>query len=484
MARMIPPRVASIACSIVVAWSAGGCKCKCNYLVGVVAFPKASALLFTPSFPPRLPLCRSSPITARSSNHILLHQRRQRGRRPGRRRCHFPLSGRDDNFASDWYWNHAVLSAAVPRNDDDDKDYDDSNDSIERGEESSSDLQSSNSSNDEVDDDGSRNDSDNTENVTRQRQFLEKMATNQANNRSRKSDDIFSSNRNIDIKSNRSTAPTVLTTSRRQRLQREIHLLKQLESASSVRPEDDDYDHPNREERVISELWSLWYGERGSQNEKKLIAIEMLVHGGASASDGDRIPPEWTEAEMQYVALIREHCSTTDIGDLDSGKKIGAASSMDIDNLNLSIWIEPANRLATLLFLMGRYQESKLWCERILAAKPWHIGALSGIVMVCANMGDVEGVTKYSKLILPQRTTNVPTSEWIGARSEWVRRNVQLAEANLSHLEESNRRAYETLLNDVINIDSVSECDSIDGYDSSNGGGTAAEYNADSSAWQ
>ena len=36
----------------------------------------------------------------------------------------------------------------------------------------------------------------------------------------------------------------------------------------------------------------------------------------------------------------------------------------------------------------------------------------------------------------------------------------------------------------VINIDSVSEYDSIDGYDSSNVGGTAAEYNADSSAWQ
>ena len=481
VARMIPlpPRLASFKrYSIIIA---------CG-MIGIVAarVPPSSTQVqvFSSSTfvvaPSPLPLRRPSPS---SSNVITQIQRRLWERQRDRRKCTFPSRGSDEScFES--YWNQSVLYAAGSHSSDDDKDYDGDKDSIEGGDGSNSSQPPSSSSNEKGD-----TDVGNSMNLNQQRQlkFLEKVASNSIS-KSTSSRDIsnntaMSSNRDNHITgssggSDGDAAWIVLTTSRRQSLQREIHLLKLLDPTSplarleeandSIRDEENDndyYDPINREERVISELWSLWYGERGSYNEKKLIDIEMGVFGGAggaSTSDGDRIPPSWAEAERQYLALIREHCSTATNAD---GFK---SDSVNNDNLNLSIWVEPANRLATLLFLMGRFQESKEWCERILATKPWHIGALSGIVLVCANMGDAEGVAKYSKLVLPPRTSNFPTPEWIDARREWVRRNVKLAEMNLSRLEKVNRRAYEELSNVVV-------------FDE---GDTAAGYHDDSSAWQ
>lgn len=201
----------------------------------------------------------------------------------------------------------------------------------------------------------------------------------------------------------------VLTTSRKQKLEREIELLRMLDPDH---PENNrDYSDLQNQELVVSELWSLWYGERGPMNERRLRAIEETIVD----------PDMWADAEKQYLSLIDEHC------------RIGTSE----DDLDLSRWVEPANRLATLLFVMGRFGESKKWCDRILSVKPWHIGALSGVVMVCMKMGDKEGVLKYSLIGLPNSTPQMRS-----ARKDWVRKNVELAEKNLLLLEELNRKAY------------------------------------------
>lgn len=205
--------------------------------------------------------------------------------------------------------------------------------------------------------------------------------------------------------SNKNTA--VLTTSRKKRLEREIELLKRLDPNH---PENNsNYSNLQNQELVISELWSLWYGERGPKNEEKLHKIEGLLND----------PSQWPDAEKKYLALIKEHCCGTD---------------GNMGNLDLSNWVEPANRLATLYFLEGRLEESRQWCERILDAKPWHVGALSGIVMVCAKLNKEEDAIRYARLGLP----NIAS----GDREEWVKRNVHLAEANLKRLEESTKKAY------------------------------------------
>lgn len=224
---------------------------------------------------------------------------------------------------------------------------------------------------------------------------------------------------------------SILTTSRKQRLEREIQLLKMLD------PEHPGWEPGNasgdldlqNQEFVMSELWKLWYGERGPLNEKKLHDIEAMLADSSL----------WVKAENAYLTLIREHCSTDG----------------SIDNLDLSNWVEPANRLATLLYLMGRLKESKQWCERILLAKPWHLGALSGVVMVCMKMGDRSGIMKYSVMGMPNLSDQMRD-----ARKDWVQKNVELAEKNLSRLEKMNMEAYgdpDTIVVDSIDKDSTDE---------------------------
>lgn len=209
-------------------------------------------------------------------------------------------------------------------------------------------------------------------------------------------------------------ATPVLTSARKQRLEREIELLRQLDpDHPDNNPE---YSDLQNQELVMAQLWSLWYGERGPANEMKLREVEETL------ADPDR----WQDAENSYLTLIREHCGGS--GNDDDGGD---------DRIDLSNWVEPANRLATLYFIMGRYSESRKWCERILNAKPWHVGALSGVVMVCMKMGDKDGVLKYSLMGLPNYSVQMR-----GKRVEWVERNVKAAEANLRRLEEVNRKAY------------------------------------------
>ncbi|KAL9183722.1 hypothetical protein ACHAXT_004578 [Thalassiosira profunda] len=219
--------------------------------------------------------------------------------------------------------------------------------------------------------------------------------------------DLFKSSpgESSDASSDVNDAP-VLTTSRKQRLEREIELLRRLDPEHP--DNNSEYSDLQNQELVVSELWGLWYGERGPMNERKLRAIEETLMD----------PDMWGDAEKKYLALISEHCG-------------------DGDALDLSYWVEPANRLATLLFLMERMEESKQWCERILECKPWHIGALNGVVMVCMRLGDKEGVLKYSQMGLPNLTP-----EMRNARKKWVKKNVALAEMNLSGLEERSRKAY------------------------------------------
>ena len=150
----------------------------------------------------------------------------------------------------------------------------------------------------------------------------------------------------------------------------------------------------------------LWYGARGPINEQKLRSIEEML--------GDQ--SKWEEAEKLYLQLINEHCKTSD----DS-------------KLNLSNWVEPANRLATLLYLMGRLKESLAWCEMIIDAKPWHIGALSGVVMVCLKMNDEESAKKFISMGLPNLS-----NEMRDARNAWVEKNVDSAKQSLLQLKSSN----------------------------------------------
>jgi tetratricopeptide (TPR) repeat protein len=124
---------------------------------------------------------------------------------------------------------------------------------------------------------------------------------------------------------------------------------------------------------------------------------------------------------VEYLTLIDKYCG-------------GGDAEGNGEDIDLSLWIEPANRLATLLYLMGRYEESKMWCERILDAKPWHIGALSGIVLVCIKLNDQVAVMEWALRGFPKLS-----KETLDDRKDWVERNVCLAEQKLLELEEASQ---------------------------------------------
>mmetsp|Transcript_23956 Transcript_23956/g.49619 ORF Transcript_23956/g.49619 Transcript_23956/m.49619 type:complete len:367 (-) Transcript_23956:68-1168(-) len=218
-------------------------------------------------------------------------------------------------------------------------------------------------------------------------------------------------------------------------LEREIQLLSRLDPDHPLnRIDDDGADEQGiqnvlrtTQEEALDKLWALWYGERGPLNERKLRLYEERLMDV-------RVSSAWPEVLDHYLGLVYEHCG---VG-VDESEGVGEKrrlEDVDFDQLDLGKWIEPANRLATLLFLMGRLAESKAWCERILAEKPWHVGALSGIVVVCLKLNDEESAKTWAMKALPGVS---PQTRRL--RSEWVKTNVNLAKRKLEELEDDLRK--------------------------------------------
>lgn len=156
-----------------------------------------------------------------------------------------------------------------------------------------------------------------------------------------------------------------LTAIMRQRLLTEIDLLSALEES----------------EEAVDELWTLWFTERGPTAAALLFKAEELVSQGEA---------QWSAAENLLWSIIFEY---------------GVH------------WAEPINRLATLKFLQGKLGESKELCEIVLKLKPWHFGALSGVVMVCAGLQDVNSARLWADRRLPPL---VPKNTSSGRRKNWI----------------------------------------------------------------
>lgn len=145
-----------------------------------------------------------------------------------------------------------------------------------------------------------------------------------------------------------------LTAIERERRFAEIELLKHLREG---------------DDNVIADLWSLWFSERGPQAESILKEVNDLMVGG---DVGDMI-----RAERMLLSLIEQY---------------GV------------YFAEPANRLATLYFSQGRLEEALFLNKVVLAVKPWHIEALSHIVMVYDALGDSISARAWAGFRLPTPT--------------------------------------------------------------------------------
>ena len=183
----------------------------------------------------------------------------------------------------------------------------------------------------------------------------------------------------------------MLTSTTRERMEMEITLLESL-------AESDD---------AIPEIWNLWYTARGPIVEKELLETETLVSMG--------IPDAWKQAEEMLKQIIAK------------------------EGIH---FVEPINRLATLMYLQQRFEESEELCKIVLQLKPWHFGALSGMVMVQQGLQNQQGMLDYAKQRmppLPKKGEDIkeppPELGRIETRQEWVDRMLDVARSKLLRLE-------------------------------------------------
>ncbi|GKY99477.1 hypothetical protein MPSEU_000901900 [Mayamaea pseudoterrestris] len=182
----------------------------------------------------------------------------------------------------------------------------------------------------------------------------------------------------IDFHTDLSTQPP-LTSIDRERRTAEIQLLANLESG----------------DEGLSDLWAHWFQERGAAAAARLLRAEELTGQG---------PKSWNEAERVLRDLIKDY---------------GV------------YWAEPVNRLATLYYMQGKLRESESLSKIVLKVKPWHFGALSGIVMVCAGLRDAESARMWAARRMPTFAPKGPNRR----RTKWVERSVREAENFLADAE-------------------------------------------------
>jgi len=187
----------------------------------------------------------------------------------------------------------------------------------------------------------------------------------------------------------------------------------------------------------IEHLWKHWYSERGKKAKLLLEETDNMLND----------PSSWMQCEQSLIELIDEYGI---------------------------YFVEPVNRLATLYFLQGKVLISFKLCQMILSVKPYHIGALSGIVQLCLGLRDPNAAREWAEKRLPSIVHNNDKDETEGKpqpesprRIEWVERAVASAK---EELEEAERRTKE---------DFFGKPD--DNYDSNNSNN---KNNEDLDAWQ
>jgi len=107
-------------------------------------------------------------------------------------------------------------------------------------------------------------------------------------------------------------------------------------------------DEPRRE-KASQELWRIWFCQKGATGLERLEQSQALLQSG-------RVD----QAEVVLNELIQDHPD----------------------------FAEAWNRRAVLYYLQGRYRQSLSDCEQVVALNPIHFGAIHGMGLCHAALGD------------------------------------------------------------------------------------------------
>ena len=196
---------------------------------------------------------------------------------------------------------------------------------------------------------------------------------------------------------------------------------------------------------AVDALWRLWFSERGAANREALEAVDVLIGGGeekwGAAAEACRAlvadDPSWAEG-LNRLATLRAPRGGTPRDDSfqrrrgwtpsfqrtarvppedaprerrppvrPSARRIERKTT-DEDGrpregarghlVRRGARASPACRPG---YLQGDYAESRRLCERVLEMKPHHFGALAGICMCHAKLGDEDALAYWRARTLP-----------------------------------------------------------------------------------
>jgi hypothetical protein len=164
-------------------------------------------------------------------------------------------------------------------------------------------------------------------------------------------------------------------------------------------------------DEASQQLWSLWYSERGGTAKAQLQKADILMSN----------PDTWNECETLLKGLV--------------------------DDFGV-YFVEPLNRLATLYFLQRKFENAYTLCCIILEIKPWHLGALAGIVQVCIGRGDRNAARYWAEKRLPGMVPGDSFQQFPEEgpvnprRQEWVDEQVAKAEKLMVKAERDTKKSF------------------------------------------
>jgi tetratricopeptide (TPR) repeat protein len=116
-----------------------------------------------------------------------------------------------------------------------------------------------------------------------------------------------------------------------------------------------------RRENAMRELWRIWFNQKGAYGLELLEQSETLLQAG-----------KVDEAEAVLTELIEDQ---PDFG-------------------------EAWNRRAVLYYLQGRYRRSLADCQQVVALNPIHFGALHGMGLCYAALGEYTAAIQAFRRVL------------------------------------------------------------------------------------
>ena len=205
-------------------------------------------------------------------------------------------------------------------------------------------------------------------------------------------DDLERAYQGFEFTKNNSNGRPLLTSLGRKRRQVEMELLESLQ--------DDD--------EAVEELMMLWLCERDAAATQRFQAMEQ------KCSDG------LVEEEAYLRQLVAEY--------------------------GIEEWVEPASRLACLLFYKGRTQDSHDLCQKVLQHKPWHFEALHLNLLIALISHGANADGNKALLWRAARKTLPPLNYRTNHRRRraWVKRAIEQARESLARAEQDLMDAAST----------------------------------------